>query len=565
MRHKPILVWVLAVAFIAGCAGDSLIDPLAQSAVSSAGSTFADNQSLVVAGAGLLLQPAQVRLTVPVTDPADILEASFYWMGRGPSSAGDDTILIDGVPYTGTLVSSQNAGGTDPWVLIYKLDALGIVVPGTHDYVVSGFDPGSIRRGGIALAAIHRDPTSPFARIRTVEPYELVRWDMAGQDRGAVWSFPITPDAADRIASLTIVTSDCEAFLPDRIWWGTGAGASPTGDLVGGGNLISDQLRSALGPWMDVLQRPALLVPAGSEHFAYQLESPSGGDAIVHLFGAVGITGDQPPACGGTVGDLVWNDLDGDGLQDAGEPGLPGVTVTLSDAAGAPLGTTVTDASGWFQFGGLCAGSYQVAVATPAGFLAVPCDQGADDNLDSDCSPAAVTVAHDSEVVPNVDFGFHEDVPPPPPVPSPGCFWGVGFWKHEVDVAADVKPGRAHFPPETMTAILQDVASLDSVGISGADGVLTLQEAGAVLRVTPRTPCGRARRQALATMFNFAANGLNAAVLVDTDADGVPDTGFGEAMDQLQSLLAVDDPATCKAAGDLAESINKTPSEHCAF
>ncbi|MCB9296615.1 MAG: hypothetical protein H6559_26400 [Lewinellaceae bacterium] len=29
------------------------------------------------------------------------------------------------------------------------------------------------------------------------------------------------------------------------------------------------------------------------------------------------------------IGDFVWQDTDGDGIQDAGEPGIPGVTVNL--------------------------------------------------------------------------------------------------------------------------------------------------------------------------------------------------------------------------------------------
>ena len=33
------------------------------------------------------------------------------------------------------------------------------------------------------------------------------------------------------------------------------------------------------------------------------------------------------------IGDFVWSDVDGDGVQDAGEPGIAGVTVTLEDVA----------------------------------------------------------------------------------------------------------------------------------------------------------------------------------------------------------------------------------------
>src|SRR4030095_7938846 len=35
-----------------------------------------------------------------------------------------------------------------------------------------------------------------------------------------------------------------------------------------------------------------------------------------------------------SIGDFVWEDIDGDGLQETGEPGLPGITVTLLDSSG---------------------------------------------------------------------------------------------------------------------------------------------------------------------------------------------------------------------------------------
>jgi uncharacterized repeat protein (TIGR01451 family) len=70
------------------------------------------------------------------------------------------------------------------------------------------------------------------------------------------------------------------------------------------------------------------------------------------------------------VGDRVWVDLDGDGAQDAGEPGLPGVVLTLTDAAGEPVtdvagdpvGPVTTDADGAYAFTGLLPGAYTVTV-----------------------------------------------------------------------------------------------------------------------------------------------------------------------------------------------------------
>src|SRR6185436_534730 len=74
-----------------------------------------------------------------------------------------------------------------------------------------------------------------------------------------------------------------------------------------------------------------------------------------------------PPACTGTIGDFVWLDGNRNSLQDAGEPGVAGASVTLKNAAGAVVGTVTTGSSGAYGFSGLCAGSYTVDVPTPAG------------------------------------------------------------------------------------------------------------------------------------------------------------------------------------------------------
>jgi len=50
------------------------------------------------------------------------------------------------------------------------------------------------------------------------------------------------------------------------------------------------------------------------------------------------------------IGNRVWRDLDGDGIQDAGEPGVAGVTVRLTAPDGALLATAVTDANGDYYF-----------------------------------------------------------------------------------------------------------------------------------------------------------------------------------------------------------------------
>ena len=52
------------------------------------------------------------------------------------------------------------------------------------------------------------------------------------------------------------------------------------------------------------------------------------------------------------IGNRVWFDADRDGIQDAGEPGIPGVTVTLSPGT-ADSAQVTTDADGEYYFTGL--------------------------------------------------------------------------------------------------------------------------------------------------------------------------------------------------------------------
>jgi uncharacterized repeat protein (TIGR01451 family) len=73
------------------------------------------------------------------------------------------------------------------------------------------------------------------------------------------------------------------------------------------------------------------------------------------------------------IGGRVWLDLDNDGVIDAGESGIAGVSMTLSgtDTIGRPVERTLTtDAQGGYLFENLAPGSYTVTEPTqPAGTL----------------------------------------------------------------------------------------------------------------------------------------------------------------------------------------------------
>ena len=113
-----------------------------------------------------------------------------------------------------------------------------------------------------------------------------------------------------------------------------------------------------------------------------------------------------------SVGDYTWMDVNRDGLQDADEPALPGVTVTLTradgsavtDASGNPVAAVTTDANGKYKFENLLPGDYKVSFQAPAGYEATTSEAGDDRAADSNGASASVTLVQ-GQTDDTIDFG----------------------------------------------------------------------------------------------------------------------------------------------------------------
>ena len=128
-----------------------------------------------------------------------------------------------------------------------------------------------------------------------------------------------------------------------------------------------------------------------------------------------------------SVGNFVWFDANKNGLQDADEAGVPGVTVTLTDGAGNPVidldGNPVkpvtTDANGKYEFTNLMpnvdrivanAGeeNYKVTFTVPAGYSATTSHAAFDGEKDSNGTESSVTLT-EGQNDETVDFGLVAD------------------------------------------------------------------------------------------------------------------------------------------------------------
>lgn len=125
--------------------------------------------------------------------------------------------------------------------------------------------------------------------------------------------------------------------------------------------------------------------------FAATTDSAQTGDASIE-------TGAITTGLLAGIGDGVWDDQDHDGLQDLGEPGIDGTTVTLLDGGGAPvtvdgngapLGPRTTVGGGAYHFADLSPGTYRVQFSDlPPGAVHTLRGGGPGDGTDSDPDPA---------------------------------------------------------------------------------------------------------------------------------------------------------------------------------
>ncbi|MCX7593898.1 MAG: GEVED domain-containing protein [Fischerella sp.] len=139
----------------------------------------------------------------------------------------------------------------------------------------------------------------------------------------------------------------------------------------------------------------------------------------IQTVGTVNSTGTHSSADAGecvkgasSIGDRVWNDINGNGVQDAGEGGFANVTVALYrdidgdgviDATDPQLDTQTTDANGNYDFTGLIFGNYIVKVTDTNQVLTGK-------TITTGTNTKAVSLPAGIQDYNNADFGFNQPV-----------------------------------------------------------------------------------------------------------------------------------------------------------
>ena len=150
-----------------------------------------------------------------------------------------------------------------------------------------------------------------------------------------------------------------------------------------------------------------------------------------------------------SVGDFVWFDANKDGIQDADEAGVPGVTATLTgsdgqlplDASGKTVEPVTTDANGKYVFTNLLPGLYALNFTPPAGYSETTTGVGDDPAADSN-SEVYLLKLEQGQNDETVDLGLVAD----------GAIGDTLFW--DVDNNGGSEPSGADKPLVGVTVTL---------------------------------------------------------------------------------------------------------------
>jgi len=289
-----------------------------------------------------------------------------------------------------------------------------------------------------------------------------------------------------------------------------------------------------------------------------------------------------------SIGDQVWMDENFDGVQDGGESGVEGVTVTLYDADGNPVATTTTDSNGNYLFEGLLPGEYAVGFdldSLPEGYVVtqsnVTNDQSpaTSDQTDSDASPengrtTSTGFLTSGTNVTDLDMGIR--IPDEDLVRIGGQLWDDTNLDGEVDADEGVWPNvpvmlySQDDPTTPIAAVMTDgsgnylfdnlpsgdyFVSLSPDGLP--EGTLQPAYSGGASSDDSRINSGTLDKGSQALNLNIALNRpgtLSGSAWLDQDGDGIRSADEGP----LSNVMVEIYDATGEKVGEMMTDANGT-------
>ena len=129
---------------------------------------------------------------------------------------------------------------------------------------------------------------------------------------------------------------------------------------------------------------------------------------------------------GGRIHGVVFDDANGNGVQDSSESGIPDITLTLETVSGQPVAQTTTNAFGQYAFDNLASQTYHLQLVVPAGW-----------------TPTTATEYYVNPGNSTMERNFGLQPPPPTPTPQPTGRLSAFVWN---DLDKDGRPDQGEPP-----------------------------------------------------------------------------------------------------------------------
>ena len=323
-----------------------------------------------------------------------------------PSGSDDTVAVANGDSY---VIGLGDFGFSDP---VEGNNFLSVVV----NSVPTG---GSLTLGGVAVVAGQEILASDIAAGRLVYTapanaggsfaFDFQVRDDGGTDGCGGTDLDLTPNTF----TFTVPFA-AKAVIGDRVWEDTnGNGQQDAGEAgIAGvtvvlkdaqGNPVATTTTDGSGNYSFTVD-PGTYVVSVATPTGYSVTTPNQGSdttdsdvnpagnsgPVTVVAGEINTTVDAGLYRAAALGDRVWLDTNGNGQQDSGEAGVPGVLVRLYNAAGELVdGPVTTDANGEYLFTNLRPGTYSVQfdkTTLPAGYSFTTANVGSDAS-DSDANP----------------------------------------------------------------------------------------------------------------------------------------------------------------------------------
>ena len=348
-------------------------------------------------------------ITVP--PESTVKQVLLYWEGSMANMYGDPNesrtiILHPNIEITGELIGGPyHPEIGDKWNgLAFRADItdLNLVVPGDNTLSVKKVDFSGVANGA-GLLVIYEDASLPGTEISIRDGEDFAYHAKNGLLTTTVpQTFKFAEASGSRTATL-------------KMFFSTVVGIVSSGNLVPRPSAIkidvknefdissttttwvNNELMSLDGQEWDTLDLN-IDIPSGTNSLTIQAYSL---DNLGTVFDPASLTwiasALSMPSALCSIGDFVWYDENGDGIQDPGESGIEGVRVDLYKcltncsnnccSTNNLFRTANTDSNGGYLFENLPPGNYCLKFFEPDGYVFSKQDEGADDALDSDADP----------------------------------------------------------------------------------------------------------------------------------------------------------------------------------